>query len=49
MKGPSNLDSSNLVIASWIYLDGDVENNNMRTIFSNKNSGCGNRYIEKEY
>ena len=31
---------SNTIIGGWIYLNPDVPNNNMRTIVSNKDSGC---------
>jgi hypothetical protein len=43
MKGPTNLDNSNILIGVWIYLDDNNNDNNdvdMRTIFSNKNTGC---------
>lgn len=39
---PSNLDKNvNILIGAWIYLDG--ERNDMRTIVSNKGSGCDNK------
>lgn len=41
MKASAHLDSEHLVIGAWIYLDPDATNNNMRTVFSNKLSGCG--------
>ena len=31
---------SNTILGGWIYLNPDVPNNNMRTIVSNKDSGC---------
>ena len=43
MVGPSTLDSSNILIGVWVYLDDSLRNDNdMRTIFTNKKSGCEN-------
>jgi hypothetical protein len=41
MTGPSNLDHERIFIGAWIYLD-DLggQDNDMRTVFSNKGSGC---------
>ena len=41
MTSPNHLSfKSSTIIAAWIYLDPGVTNDNMRTIFSNKKSGC---------
>jgi hypothetical protein len=42
IEAPSNLDRKNILVASWIYLDDlGSSDNDMRTIFANKASGCG--------
>lgn len=44
MEGPSSLDNENLLVGAWVYLDDSSENDkDMRTIFSNKKSGCENQ------
>lgn len=40
MKGPSGIDSDGILVASWVYLDPIGSENDMRTIFTNKKSGC---------
>jgi len=41
MVGPTDLDSKNILIGAWIYLeDDDVADKSMRTIFTNKKAGC---------
>eukprot|EP01038_Epipyxis_sp_PR26KG_P010250 gene10250-13787_t len=41
MKGPVNLDSRNVLITAWFYLDNtDIHDNDMRTILANKMTGC---------
>ena len=43
MVGPNNLDSSNILAGAWVYLDeSSAGDNDMRTIFTNKKSGCEN-------
>ena len=43
MVGPNNLDDSNIIVGAWVYLDESPSNDNdMRTIFTNKRSGCEN-------
>ena len=42
MKGPSNLDDANIIAGAWVYLDDTRQDNDMRTIFTNKKSGCEN-------
>jgi mannosyl-oligosaccharide alpha-1,2-mannosidase len=42
MTAPAGLDSSDILIAAWIYLDdASMLDNDMRTVFSNKMPGCG--------
>jgi hypothetical protein len=42
MTAPAGLDNSDILIAAWIYLDDTaVNDNDMRTVFSNKLPGCG--------
>ena len=44
MVGPNNLDSSNILVGAWVYLDeSSADDNDMRTIFTNKKSGCENQ------
>lgn len=47
ITAPSNLDDDDIMIATWIYLNKTNNDNDMRTIFSNKMPGCdiGNNYI----
>jgi hypothetical protein len=40
--GPSDLDAPDVVIGAWVYLDELQTEQNMRTIFTNKQSGCEN-------
>lgn len=43
MTGPNSLDDSNILVGAWVYLDkSETNDNNMRTIFTNKKSGCTN-------
>lgn len=39
-EGPLDLDASDLVIGAWIYLNTVDGENTMRTVFTNKASGC---------
>lgn len=42
MEVPSSFDNSDLMIGAWIYLhESEFHDSDMRTIFSNKYSGCG--------
>lgn len=44
MVGPNSLDSSNILVGAWVYLDeSPTTDNDMRTIFTNKKSGCENQ------
>ena len=44
MVGPNSLDNSNILVGAWVYLDdSSVNDNDMRTIFTNKKSGCENQ------
>ena len=38
---PTNLDNTHILIGAWVYLN-DIPSSNMRTIFSNKATGCEN-------
>ena len=40
MKGSSELDNMNILIGAWVYLHDISDANDMRTIFTNKKSGC---------
>jgi len=40
MIAPNNLDDDDILITTWIYLNEISNNNDMRTIFSNKKPGC---------
>jgi len=40
MTAPNNLDNDDILITVWIYLNEITNNNDMRTIFSNKKPGC---------
>jgi hypothetical protein len=40
MKGPVDLDSKRILVGAWIYLDNVDDENDMRTIFTNKAPGC---------
>ena len=40
MKGSSALDNMNILIGAWVYLHDVADANDMRTIFTNKKSGC---------
>jgi Glycosyl hydrolase family 47/Concanavalin A-like lectin/glucanases superfamily len=43
MTGPNSLDDPNILVGAWVYLDkSETNDNNMRTIFTNKKSGCTN-------
>ena len=37
---PNNLDNNEIIVAAWIYLNKTTNDNDMRTIFSNKMPGC---------
>lgn len=42
MTVPHSLDNSDILVTAWIHLDeSSVNDNDMRTIFSNKLAGCG--------
>lgn len=44
MKASNQLDSSDIIIGAWVYLDDMVgQEFDMRTIFTNKKSGCENK------
>ena len=44
VKIPTALDSENILAGAWVYLDSVPANDNdMRTILSNKRAGCGNQ------
>jgi hypothetical protein len=40
MIAPNNLDDDDILITTWVYLNEISNNNDMRTIFSNKKPGC---------
>eukprot|EP00607_Mallomonas_marina_P010390 CAMPEP_0182422000 /NCGR_PEP_ID=MMETSP1167-20130531/7594_1 /TAXON_ID=2988 /ORGANISM="Mallomonas Sp, Strain CCMP3275" /LENGTH=874 /DNA_ID=CAMNT_0024599693 /DNA_START=38 /DNA_END=2662 /DNA_ORIENTATION=+ len=40
MTAPSNLDNENIIVSAWVYLDVLATENTMRTIFTNKETGC---------
>ena len=41
VTAPAGLDSNNILVGAWIYLDtAEMNDNDMRTIFSNKLPGC---------
>lgn len=40
MIAPNNLDDDDILITTWVYLNELSNNNDMRTIFSNKKPGC---------
>lgn len=43
MTGSRDLDDPNILVGAWVYLDkSETNDNNMRTIFTNKKSGCTN-------
>ena len=42
MTAPSELDTNDIIVGAWVYLDGQAPDSNMRTIFTNKASGCEN-------
>jgi hypothetical protein len=41
MSAPNTLDHDSLFIGAWISLDASSDINDMRTVFSNKGTGCG--------
>ena len=44
VKIPQALDNENILAGAWVYLDSvPADDNDMRTILSNKRAGCGNQ------
>ena len=40
-KASSSLDSNSILVGAWVHLDDTTASHSMRTIFSNKQAGCG--------